>query len=914
MTASMLSVKERLLSILPDIVRLEDFIEDNDEDEEEEAIMTINELKECLDKIESMTAFVHKVNEWAESAQPKIDDEEQLLVHKEIIETAELFLNRLEDLDIDVNIKKEALAEEKKNVGNEEFKKGKYLVALALYEEAININPNNAIYYTNRALVYQKIDNWEDALCDAQSAVDLDADLLKGHIILIKCQIKLELLLELANSCDTVPVALQKRPELMEQKGIAGNVAKDIGNAFLKAGDVDDAIQYYTLAVRLDGTNHVLYSNRSAAFQQKKLWTEAAIDAAEVIRLNPSFAKGHIHLGRSLVQLHKYPEAFNCVATATSVLSACGQLAGVQSQLNDIQSQITAGVANAKRRATPIETPAVVAEKLKTQGNNSYKAKDYKGAVRYYSQAIGMMPTEGAFYGNRAAGWIMLKEFKKAVDDCVTGLKLEKTFGELDKLRQRHASALAHLGKIDAAVEILESITAPASSSSASSSSKMMEEDDEDEDSDDEESEDDEEDGSPVDVRSEADLKVFQEQLKGLKTVQSNLLLAAEALLKREFSRAKRLLVLAQTGGASEDSSLRLLMAKAHLGLGEMDESSKEAQKVIAHCDANKSDVNCGSLLFDAYVVRGEALSGLGSTEQAVKYLAAALQLDPDNNEVVNKYKTLKKIIAETTRIRSEIDKASNARLYDVAVAFCSEGLLIDKDSKKLTVEMHLKRAKVYKLLAKQQLRQAQAAPSSSSSSKAETVAPVVSSEEYQLQVAASWKSCLRDSTSAMYYDTFTIDGISGCVLKLEALQGLDRYEEAVSECEQHMAAIRGKGLDGEELKAKLKEAQVMLKKSKRVNLYSLLGVVKGPLATEKEIKAAYKKMALKYHPDRHSCSTEEKKKEAETKFKEIGDVYEILTDATKKRLWDQGYDRDELDQRAAQEASGDDVYLDRDW
>jgi hypothetical protein len=47
-----------------------------------------------------------------------------------------------------------------------------------------------------------------------------------------------------------------------------------------------------------------------------------------------------------------------------------------------------------------------------------------------------------------------------------------------------------------------------------------------------------------------------------------------------------------------------------------MDESSKEAQKVIAHCDANKGDVNSGSLLFDAYVVRGEALSGLGSTEQ----------------------------------------------------------------------------------------------------------------------------------------------------------------------------------------------------------------------------------------------------------------------------------------------------------
>ena len=46
----------------------------------------------------------------------------------------------------------------------------------------------------------------------------------------------------------------------------------------------------------------------------------------------------------------------------------------------------------------------------------------------------------GSYYGNRAATWIMLKEFQRAVDDCVTGLKLEKTIGELDKLRQRYAS------------------------------------------------------------------------------------------------------------------------------------------------------------------------------------------------------------------------------------------------------------------------------------------------------------------------------------------------------------------------------------------------------------------------------------------------------------------------------------------
>ena len=72
-------------------------------------------------------------------------------------------------------------------------------------------------------------------------------------------------------------------------------------------------------------------------------------------------------------------------------------------------------------------------------------------------------------------------------------------------------------------------------------------------------------------------------------------------------------------------------------------------------------------------------------------------------------------------------------------------------------------------------------------------------------------------------------------------------------------------------MKAKLSEARLLLKKSKRVNLYSVLGVAKGALATEAEIKTAYKKAALKWHPDRHSGSNPEQKREAESKFKEIG-------------------------------------------
>ncbi len=61
---------------------------------------------------------------------------------------------------------------------------------------------------------------------------------------------------------------------------------------------------------------------------------------------------------------------------------------------------------------------------------------------------------------------------------------------------------------------------------------------------------------------------------------------------------------------------------------------------------------------------------------------------------------------------------------------------------------------------------------------------------------------------------------------------------------------------------------------------YSTLGVSK--TATGVEIKKAYRKLALEYHPDRN------KSKEAEQKFKEINKAYEVLSDPQKKQTYDQ--------------------------
>lgn len=64
-------------------------------------------------------------------------------------------------------------------------------------------------------------------------------------------------------------------------------------------------------------------------------------------------------------------------------------------------------------------------------------------------------------------------------------------------------------------------------------------------------------------------------------------------------------------------------------------------------------------------------------------------------------------------------------------------------------------------------------------------------------------------------------------------------------------------------------------------DFYEILGVSKS--ADEREIKKAYKRLAMKYHPDRNPGN-----KEAEAKFKEVKEAYEILTDEQKRSAYDQ--------------------------
>ncbi|CAL0311268.1 unnamed protein product [Lupinus luteus] len=82
----------------------------------------------------------------------------------------------------------------------------------------------------------------------------------------------------------------------------------------------------------------------------------------------------------------------------------------------------------------------------------------------------------------------------------------------------------------------------------------------------------------------------------------------------------------------------------------------------------------------------------------------------------------------------------------------------------------------------------------------------------------------------------------------------------------------------------------------KGINFYEVLGLKKN--CTHSELRNAYKKLALKWHPDRSSASANANSiEEAKTKFQAIQQAYSVLSDSKKRTLYDVGvYDSNDDD------------------
>ena len=138
----------------------------------------------------------------------------------------------------------------------------------------------------------------------------------------------------------------------------------------------------------------------------------------------------------------------------------------------------------------------------------------------------------------------------------------------------------------------------------------------------------------------------------------------------------------------------------------------------------------------------------------------------------------------------------------------------------------------------------------------------------------------LRDAGRAIYLKD---DNPKAWATRFHCLRHLGRHEEAVRD---GRLLLERWGSADPYIRSLVEKAEFELRKAQRPDLYGVLGV--GALASELEIKAAYKKKSLEVHPDKASPADRDA---ATEKFKLLGIALDVLGNREKRELWDKGFD-----------------------
>lgn len=291
------------------------------------------------------------------------------------------------------------------------------------------------------------------------------------------------------------------------------------GNAALSAGNAKEAVACYTKAIELDPSDHVFYSNRSAAYLSMDDASHALEDAEACIKVKGDWAKGHARKGAALHALRRYDEAvaaynaglavepgnaacangvedakraqaqaqaqFNPFANAFGpdmfakiatnprlspmlsdpefvqklqdiqrdpaninvhlqdprIMTVLGELMGLNVNMDvpeDADDQPPAAAAQHEPAAKEPERPKTpepmdedlseeelaeraakkAAEDAKQRGNALYKQKKFAEAIECYNEAIEKDATNMSYLSNRAAVRLEMGEYDACIDDC----------------------------------------------------------------------------------------------------------------------------------------------------------------------------------------------------------------------------------------------------------------------------------------------------------------------------------------------------------------------------------------------------------------------------------------------------------------------------------------------------------------
>jgi tetratricopeptide (TPR) repeat protein len=105
-------------------------------------------------------------------------------------------------------------------------------------------------------------------------------------------------------------------PETIVSGEITADIQKKLGNDAFAAKKYQEAINYYTEAVKLDPENAIYYSNRSACYAFLKKWPEALNEAILCLSKDSKSVKGYYRLAQAQIELGQLEDAETTIIAA----------------------------------------------------------------------------------------------------------------------------------------------------------------------------------------------------------------------------------------------------------------------------------------------------------------------------------------------------------------------------------------------------------------------------------------------------------------------------------------------------------------------------------------------------------------------------------------------------------------------
>eukprot|EP01104_Vermistella_antarctica_P011399 TRINITY_DN3176_c0_g1_i3.p1 TRINITY_DN3176_c0_g1~~TRINITY_DN3176_c0_g1_i3.p1 ORF type:complete len:507 (-),score=120.23 TRINITY_DN3176_c0_g1_i3:40-1560(-) len=349
--------------------------------------------------------------------------------------------------------------------------------------------------------------------------------------------------------------------------------------------------------------------------------------------------------------------------------------------------------------------------------------------------------------------------------------------------------------------------------------------------------------GELVKAKTEAqkatDIHPHNKEAKALKMEVHDLLIAYQRVVdlvsRKEDAREglHKIRLLSDRLPASQ--GLDLLGARAHIKLGNYDQATKIVNSILREDSTNA----------EAIYIKALGVAYGGNQDVAIRMLAQCLQLDPDMTSArlaIRKLKTIR-------RLKEEGNAAFKEHRWDVAERTYGEALEVDPDNKPLNAMLYCNRAAA------------------------------------RMQILGKNEDAIADCTAAIALDS---EYLKAYMRRAALFMKEEQYDKAVHDFEK----CKQLNPEDRQIRNQLRDAKLEAKKANRKDYYKILDVPKD--ANDAQIKKAYRRKALQYHPDKNNSSEEAAAKAAE-KFKDVGEAYGILSDPKKRQRYDSGVDLEDM-------------------